>query len=66
MTKRIMMSSMERNILNANIQLVKEQKVFKKDISILIAYIKGNTYLKSEVAAIIEAYTRKNPPCKYD
>lgn len=65
-SERVKMSYTEKNILLANIELVKEQREFKRDISILISYIKGNTSLKREVASLIERYTTKEQPGKYD
>lgn len=60
------MTEMERKIFNANLELVERQKILLRDISILISYIKGNKKLKTEIDNIIEYYTRKDYPTKYD
>jgi hypothetical protein len=61
MRKRIMMSESERKLLNANIELVRAQKIYLRDISRLISYIKGNINVKSEVEGIIKYYTKVLP-----
>ena len=54
-----MMSKLERNLFDANLELVIKQKHMLVDISKLISYIKGNKNLKNEVKNIITKYTRK-------
>lgn len=61
MKERKMMGDMEKRMLQANIELVKEQNELRKDISILISYIKGNTQVEREVKTIIKRFTRMTP-----
>ena len=59
--ERVKMSEMERKVFLANVELVNKQKEYRRDISKLISYIKGNKQLEEEVNSIISYYTRVTP-----
>ena len=66
MSTRIDMSSTERQILRANIELVRQLKELKRDMGVLVSYIKGNKNLEEEVENLLRIYSVKKQPSKYE
>lgn len=50
---------MNKNLIDANIKLLDENKQIIKDIQLLSRYIKGEKDLKQQVIEIIEYYENK-------